>query len=158
MWIWTIFFTSHSDGSCYVWSPHTSSRTFGALWSFHSYHNTVRPDVHDAKRLRKLMMHQRFLCQSKWSKKGGKKKTHNSLLQSERCWKEMHVVKWILQPGHSLLLSENQTWHSKYFNLFFFLGVNQQQLTKANIPNMFCILVFSLCSCGKTIYLWPLLC
>lgn len=28
--------------------PHTSGRTFGAPWSYHSYHNTVRADVHDA--------------------------------------------------------------------------------------------------------------
>lgn len=30
---------------CHRWYPHTRSRTFGALWGYHSYHNTVRPDV-----------------------------------------------------------------------------------------------------------------
>lgn len=124
------FFPSHSDGSCCVWSSHTSSRTFGALWSFHSYHNTVRPDVHDAKRLRKVMMHQRFLCQSKWSKKGKKNRSlitvffrasvaeKKCMLWNGSCNRVTHFYSLRIKRDILNIL------------IFFFLGVNQQQLTK----------------------------
>lgn len=38
---------SGSEAKCHKRYPHTSSRTFGAVWGNHSYHNRARPDVHN---------------------------------------------------------------------------------------------------------------